>query len=155
MLNIGIPKQRSRQSEKYPNTPVLTMLPDEGPRFGKRFSLNKKAAEVLGITPENKANVAFSFGESTAIVNVTGVNTLPEDQVYSVSQKNTFSNGQLHKHLAKINDLSTDATHEFSLGDVAIDDDLKCNYANISLITGETEPETVPEDATRSYRTRV
>ena len=101
-FKIGIPtKSRTVKVEKYPNTPVFTMfgLPTEGARTYK-FSLNKKALEVLG----NPTHVSVATKDR---VYLTNTSSNDEVQRFKLTQKGEISSGPLHKYLSKKFDLTS------------------------------------------------
>lgn len=63
-MNFGVPNQRkTKQPEKYPNTPVLIMGVAGEKGTARTMSLNKEAVKILGLSEED-ASVAFSFDKN-------------------------------------------------------------------------------------------
>lgn len=88
MVNFGVPNQRARKQEKYPDTPVVTFKAIDGESKGKsrKISFNPKAVETLKL--DKKATVCFLFSDSIVGIangNQTGI---PEKAKLKVT-KNT------------------------------------------------------------------
>lgn len=119
-IRFGLPKKEVVNKEKF-NVPVLTMEHVEDKGFNRRFVLNKKAIELLGIEP-GVSYVAFAFdGENTSYL----ANTVEEDSIL-VGKNMAFSNKKHYEYIAKIYKLQSNVDNNFELidpiqlGDVTI-----------------------------------
>lgn len=93
-MEFGVPsKKRVAKEEKYPNTPVLTMLPYAGENTSRKIEFNKKATEVLGFNQGEINKVAFSFNRSDLKQNsIVNANTLESDAALNVAKNGNLSN---------------------------------------------------------------
>jgi hypothetical protein len=112
ILNFGVPSQRARKEEKYPNQAVVTMTAYKGKGTAKKFEFNKKACEALFLEDGSEVSISFHEG-NILIVNTTG----QEVENYKVTKGNprSFSNAKVYEYFTKFLSLSNDVENEFSL----------------------------------------
>jgi hypothetical protein len=117
-LKFGVPtKARSTKEEKYPNTAVITMLEHKGKGTAKKFELNKKASEILGVN-EDEASVAISFMEGKVyMVKANG----SEEESYKLTKNSpkSFSNSKVYDYFHKFLNLNTSQDNEFLVTEVS------------------------------------
>ena len=113
-VNWGVPNQRTRHVEKYPDTPVMTMKVYTGEKGTSRgYVLNKKAIEALGYTGEGEERISFSFDErNITIGNTTNMEGIPS---YRVTKKGNLSDKKTFDFISKLLSLDNTIENEFSI----------------------------------------
>jgi len=109
-IRFGIPKIE-KPVNPLDKIPVLTMELVENKGFNRRFMLNSKAIEVLGINPGDDS-VSFAFDDvnkKVYIAKLTG-----EDSVL-VGKNKAFSNKKYYEYIAKMKSLISDYNNYFEL----------------------------------------
>jgi len=111
---FGVPTRNvNRKEEKYPDNPVLTLLPLEGKGFGRKFNFNKKALEELNITP-GMSYVVFAFDDAQRAY--LGISDAPEDNnSVAVAKNMSFSNKKYYDYISKLFNLDNDIENDFEL----------------------------------------
>lgn len=144
-LKFGVPSQRARKTEKYPETAVVTMLAYKGKGTSKKFEFNKKAEEVLGLT--EGACIAVSYNEGKVLfVNATGQDI--ESYKLTKNSPKTFSNAKVHDYTKTFLGVDDSVDNEFKLEDIGAEYN---NYpvfslANIADTTQEDESNLAESD---------
>lgn len=111
-IRFGLPKREVVNKEKYPTTPVLTMEHVEDKGFNRRFVLNKKAIELLGIEP-GVNYVSFAYdGDNTAYI----ANAMEEDSIL-IGKNKAFSSKKHYEQISKIYKLQSNIDNDFELTD--------------------------------------
>lgn len=117
-MEFGVPSKRRTVKEKYPETPVITLLPFEGENTSRKMEFNKKAYEVMGLDPENTNEVAFSFNKSNyadnSIVNVNGFSI---ESALNLAKNHKVSNKAHYEELKKRYDVSLEEELELTIVD--------------------------------------
>ena len=131
-LRFGVPKKEVVNKEMFPDNPVLTMEHVEDKGFNRRFTLNKKALEVLNITP-GEDSVAFAFDGVNEKVYIAKLNS--EDSVL-VGKNKAFSNKRYYEYIAKFKQLDLNKDNYFELTNPV--DILGMEAYEIVLITTNT-----------------
>ena len=109
-IRFGLPKREIVSKERYPETPVLTMEKVEGQGFNRRFTLNKKAVDLLQLIP-GISSVIFAFDEDAYISKYES-----EDSVL-LGKNMAFSNKKYYEHIAKMYNLDQSQDSDFELTD--------------------------------------
>lgn len=120
-MNFGIPKSRgaNRKNDFHPNVPAIRMVALTAEGVSRKFLLNSKAAEMLGISKQGKGEdpyyVSLSFDGGIYIVNSTGIADVEQYRI----TKNTpysFSNKRLYEYFLKnIEGLTEGVDNDFAL----------------------------------------
>lgn len=114
-LKFGVPtKTRAKREEKYPNTPVVVMHAWGGKGTSKKFELNAKASEVLGVIEDGDHALAISFSEGKIyVVKASG----SEDETYKLTKgtPRSFSNSRVYDYFQKFLSLDNTNDNEFVL----------------------------------------
>jgi hypothetical protein len=113
-MEFGVPSKKRVKSQKYPNTPVITLLKHEGGKASRKIEFNNKAYEVLGLVKNDYNKVAFSFNpsdmNSNMLVNAKDINT---DAALKVAKNGIVSNKAHYEEIK--NRLNTDMDEELEL----------------------------------------
>ena len=118
-MNFGVPNQRRKREEKYPDTPVITIDIDGGKGSTRKMYLNDKAIELLGL-PENNAMVAFHFPmdnpKNIAIYNGDQAG-IPKDICLRVTKTHPRGIGdkKTYQYISKVLELDTSVENEFRI----------------------------------------
>lgn len=147
MFNFGIPKKvRTVKVEKYPNTPVITML--EIPESGKgyKFDINPKAQEMLGLELIGGEKINFAFVDDDIYV-------AKLDEGLTVTMTGTVSNKPMYDYITKILSLDNTVMNEFEVfpheGNLCkiklMESDSLQEIDNLNQIESEVEQETFNE----------
>lgn len=111
---FGVPSQRKKKEEKYPNTAVATLSPYRGKGTSRTIALNEKAVEVLGL-PEEGARVAFSFTDGIFILNADQQG-VPSVYALRVGKTNSsVSDKKTYEYISTQLNLNNSVENEFSL----------------------------------------
>jgi hypothetical protein len=101
IIALGIPNQRTRKQEKYPNHPVLTVCSaraEVGDHF--KFTLNKEAIKLLNLELTGNETVSFGFNENNFfITNSTNSQSVGSKDKYRVTKQGSFSSKRLFDFL--------------------------------------------------------
>jgi len=114
----GVPKNtrapRKTNVEKYPDTPVLTMLPTPEKGGGYKFELNKNLVEFLGLelNGEEMVSISVSPQDDTYVARLAVTTGVDVDQ-YLVKKNSSFSNKPIHQHMVKLMGLDGSLENEF------------------------------------------
>lgn len=118
-FTFGIPPQRQRREEKYPDKAVVTMAvhPEKHGAFKFRFNKATVAELNLDFEGEKRPVVSFGFNDNKVyIANTTG----QEVQAYEVSKNNCgVSSRPIYKFTEKYLNLDTTVENEFELIDAS------------------------------------
>jgi hypothetical protein len=121
-MNFGVPTQRrtTTKVEKYPNTPVATLVVAEAGK-GKKIYFNEKAEQLMGL-PEEGATIAFSFEGGIHVVNGNNP-AIPEEVKLNVSKSSPrrISDKRTYEYIIKSLDLNDQVENEFQLIQNTID----------------------------------
>lgn len=112
-LVFGIPSTRTRNLEKYPNTPVLTLHPVAGKGTARKFELNRKAVEVLGLKLEEGERINFSFTDGKAYFTETG--SFDPVGGFTLTKTATFSNKKMYDYISELFELNQDRENDLLL----------------------------------------
>ena len=136
-LVFGIPTQRSKKEEKYPETAVLTMYAEGEKGTAKKVDINTFAAEALEfkLDGNDTCNFAFIMEGDTRVVYFANTSAIDNPTNINVTKQATFSNKKMYEYLAKVFELDTTKDNEFLL---SCEDG---NVARVSVIA-ETVEET-------------
>jgi hypothetical protein len=117
-LDFGVPLQRTKKEEKYPDKAVITMLAYQGKGTSRKFEFNTKACELLNLTSEESNEVALSFTEGKIfVVNATGKDI--DSYKMTKSSPKSFSNSRAYDYVAKfLGDLDVSIEREFNVNPV-------------------------------------
>ena len=114
-MEFGVPNQRKKKEEKYPNEGVLTFCKLGKKGSGRKIEFNTKAAELLGLDDKD-AYVVFSFSNGISIGNGEQAG-IPKEHRIKVT-KNTprrISDKRTYEYIVKLEDLDTDNDNEYVL----------------------------------------
>lgn len=118
-IKFGIPNKRNTSKakvEKYPETPVLTIMarPEKGGSY--KFGLNSKAIEFMGIQCGKEGDsVSFAYDEETVYLGVTTNEDLPAKVKRRVYDNKTFDAADHFNYIRDLKQLDQDAEIEFKL----------------------------------------
>ena len=121
-LIFGIPLLRVKKTEKY-DFPVLVMQKENNQKHSaKRFTLNKSAVELLGITHEADEAVSIGFPQQNegnfVIARTTNNENVPDKHKYLVGKtEHSFSNSQVYNAIKKELDLNLTEDVEFRINE--------------------------------------
>lgn len=95
-IRFGVPKREiTAKKEMFPETAVITMLPWEGKGYNKKFEMNTKAVEMLGINAgEDSVSFAFDDGD-------TFIAKVVNDDSVLVGKNKAFSNKSYYDYIIK------------------------------------------------------
>lgn len=92
-MEFGVPSKKRVAQEKYPETPVITLLPFEGENTSRKMEFNNKAYEILGLNQGDYNHVAFSFDKSDFTNNmIVNANEFKIDAALRISKNGKLSN---------------------------------------------------------------
>lgn len=92
-MDFGVPSKKRVATIKYPDTPVITLLPYEGENTSRKIEFNKKAYALMNLTLDDINDVAFSFNKSNFADNsVVNANSLSSDASLKVAKNGKISN---------------------------------------------------------------
>ena len=119
-LVFGIPTQRSKKEEKYPNEAVLTMLAEGEKGTAKKIDINTYAVEQLEfkLDGNDKANFAFTMEGEEKAVYFANTSNIENPSNINVTKQATFSNKRMYEYLAKVFELDTTKDNEFLLSNI-------------------------------------
>jgi len=109
-IRFGLPKKEVK-TNPLDTIPVLTMEHVEDKGFNRRFTLNKKALELLDINP-GEDSVAFAFDGINEKVYIAKLNS--EDSVL-VGKNKAFSNKKYYEYITKFKQLNSNNNNYFKL----------------------------------------
>jgi len=156
--NVGYVARGPKSTEKYPDTPVLTMYaaPTEAKK-AYRFELNKTAQELLGLKGAKAdkgeiETIAFSFKVPghLLLINISS-NTNATKGSIRFTKSGSFSDKISHEYLTKTLDIDESKEWEFKLEKVA---HAQFNVSSLKLMSVEAETEVsddtlnIPEEST-------
>lgn len=96
-IRFGVPKREIiAKKEMFPETAVITMLPWEGKGYNKKFEMNTKAMEMLGING-GADSVSFAFDKGDAFI----AKVVNDDSVL-VGKNKAFSNKSYYDYITAI-----------------------------------------------------
>lgn len=131
-MKFGVPNQKKRKEEKYPDTPVVTIGIDGGKGTSRTMSFNKKAVELLSLKED--ATVAFSFDDGIRIMNASQ-SQVPDNYGIKVT-KNTprrISEKKTYDYISKILELDNSVENEFTLKTNVQNPGEPINFSLVSL----------------------
>jgi hypothetical protein len=111
MFTFGIPKQhRETKTEKYPDTPVLTMNAIPVGDGNCAFQTNNKLQELLGLILDGTEYVSIAIADGVARLAVT---TGRDVEQYLVRKNGKFSNKPIHNYVTKSLGLDNNVDNDF------------------------------------------
>lgn len=113
-MNFGVPNQKQKKEEKYPNLAVATVLIDGGKGTSRAISFNKKACELLKLDEE--AKIAFSFDKKVLVMNADQ-SAVPDAYGIKVTKNapRRISEKKTYQFMSKMLGLDNTIENEFTL----------------------------------------
>ena len=132
-IRFGLPKKEVKINP-LDTIPVLTMELVKGDGYNRRFSLNKRALEVMNINPgESQIIFAFDDTENKAYL----ANYSSEDSLL-VGKNQAFSNKKYYEYISKTKQLDTSVDNYFELTNPKQVGEIEV-YELVELLNIETE----------------
>jgi len=148
-LVFGIPTQRSKNEEKYPEQSVLTMLATGDKGTARKIDVNTCAVNLLGFNLDGKdaVNFAFNMEEGEKVVYFANTTLIENPSNVRLTKQATFSNKKMYDYLGKVFDLDTTKDNELLISDIS-DNIGKVTVLLDTTTTEETATEEVVEEET-------
>lgn len=120
-LVFGVPTQRSKNEEKYPEQSVLTMLATGDKGTARKIDVNTHAANLLGFKLEGKdtVNFAFNMEDGEKVVYFANTTLIENPSNVRLTKQATFSNKKMYDYLAKVFELDTAVDNELLISDIS------------------------------------
>ena len=116
-MKFGIPNQRKKRVEKYPENAILTLAVDGGKGTSRAMFINTKGETLLGLS--DTSNVAFSFAEDTNDVYILNAKQpgVPEEFGIRVTKAlpRKVSDKRTYEYISKILELDNTIENHFEL----------------------------------------
>lgn len=147
-LKFGIPKKRVSREEVdlFPNRAVMTILPYQGKGTARKFILNKKALETLGLECNGEEYVSIATDETGKVylANTTSAldntNVIDESDNFRVTKAGTFSNAKAYKFFIEKFGLDQDLESHLELSYVEnMEGVIVCELAILEEVNIEVE----------------
>ena len=107
-LTFGVPNLRTFKTEKYPDFGVITLEPVTGKKAARRFVINPKGVELMGLNLEvkedEKLGVGISFPAGTTDIYIANLSLLDSTPGFINVGKTThsFSDRKTYDYIKKI-----------------------------------------------------
>jgi len=116
-MNFGVPSQRVKREEEFPNNAILTIGIDGGKGTSRQMSFNKLASDVLRL--DDKSQVAFSFNPDTCeayLVNTDIVKAAASNGIrVTKGTPRKISHKKTYNYFTKLQSIDTSVENHFEL----------------------------------------
>lgn len=147
-MNFGVPNQRRKREEQFPNASILTLDIDGGKGTSRAMLLNSKAVETLGL--DELSSIFFGFEEDVICIGNAAQAGVPSDIAIKVTKGSPrkVSDKRTYEYIGGLLELDNAVQNHFQLEEFASEDGQPNMFKLVSYVEDNSE---VQADTTASF----